>query len=894
MGLENIKISIWSNNKNLQDFISKKRVFEEISFDKYKQGKNNDYLCIFLDLNNDLKEITSQLFEIYLDARENNQKIAIILLVSENNPQEKIKQIQNLLYPIEVNERIHRLIICQDLYFLDNDKPLTNLDKFVCGALTTKKIEVSKKGNFSFYPLSFLDLLEAVKTTLFLSNTNGKEFFLQGEELKDLSLAYQIKESLQEYQSQTLDIDNNLTSFQSKPNYSKDSLTATSQLNWKMKEDFTADLKSYVQNSSLLSPETKKPNKIGLFRKYLPQKKVPAELTEEGKNYKDELSKKLIYFIERAVAVLLLIYLTASIFFIFSSYGSLNYLEKTIFFLKKGDIGQSVKNLGYSNLASKIASTNYSFVAPVISFMSPDLNDSNTNFLSFLRFSHDTLFGLNQTYVLTETIYNSINSKEDKQDYTSLSLALKSNLQQSYESVNQIEILLNKGDLPKPLIQKIKQNLEYKQLVVIQEQIGEISNLVDFFPSLLGGKKTSNIFVLIQNNHEQRATGGIIDYVYQITLDQGRVVYQKLFLPQEIDKIDSFTLTPPPLIEKLTGDTVWRLRDMNYNPDFPQTATNIAWYLEKKLKIKPDFIIGLNSSSLERVLQKTQNWPEKISTTSPEDYSSKLKKSEGSAITKEIFEKLIDNGINKKTPLPQLAEIITNFFANGEVNLWSNSPELENGILSNDFSGAVYNYDCHPAMSSSRKCLSQTSYLNFSNFSQIPLNQYLQKTVIHTVTPQILSVDHLLQVEYKYQEVTPLLNRNLSEIVQLYIPKGSVLEQVFLDDQTVPLADMSFQEEKNLSRFQFILSSTLNQGHFLKIKYTVPLMERTILPIAFTFTDLKQPASNESNPVLEINIPEQSRASAITSEVTSSPTKIIYNQKKENSTFGVNFVPKQY
>ena len=875
MGIKKITLSIWSNNPVLEKYLCEKKKVEELIFEKYQESRPADYLCLFVDLCEKQENLTSNIYNVYLEAKNRNIKIAIVLLPGIQDSSEKTTQIQKTLSEINSDETFHRTIICHDLYFLDSEKPITSFDKYINEAVEKKEINVSQKGNFVYYPISFINLLSLIKRSLYLSNTTGKEFFAQGIEIKDLSLAYLLKSCLMEVSNQDLDINNSLTIYQSKSNYTTDTYRTSASLNWEIVDSFKDDLLNYLKvkkNKISFDDQTQKEKgKIKAiklsnnpFLKIF--HKIKAINNDENRgDFKKNLLKKTTQFVEKSIVVVLLVYLFSSVVFVVTSYYSLKSLEKTIFYFKKGNIAMSTKNLNNLSILKQVSETNYGILAPIISVISPNLDLVNQNFLSFLNFSQTATTAINQTYTLAENIYNSTNNSQKVMDYTVLSLALKSNLQQVYESINQLEILLNDGELPKPLIQKIKQNLEYKQLKQSQEQIGETLKIIDFLPTFLGDKSSSNIFVLVQNDTEQRATGGAIDYVYQISFDKGKVVSQKTYLPQEIDKVDDFALTPPPLIEKITGDKAWHLSDMNYNPDFPQTATNIAWYLEKKLKIKPDIIISLNSSVLEKKLKNN---------------------------LKDTLEEQAALALKHQTPIVELVDTISSSLETNNLMVWSSDSNLEKNILNQKYSGSIREYSCHPAMSSSRKCLAETSHINFSNFSLIPLNGYLQKTITHTVTPLVLSVEHQFNVDYKYQKSTPLINRNLTEIVQFYTPKSSVVTEIKINNENLPLSNLLAQEEETLTRYQFILSTALNTSQNLQIKYTVPLAERTLLPISYSFTDLKQSGQNEGESVLVIMTPDQSRASAITSEINSLPDRIIYKQTPTTSTFGINFVPK--
>lgn len=893
------KVSTWSNNDKISQYL-KSLELDEVTFCDFKINHTTDYDSVFIDLSKELVDTTQKILTTYLHARENKRKIVVILLCDIFGSDEKIIQIKKLLNDISKDESVHRLIICQDIFFLDGETVISPLDEVIDRVISTNEMLVTQKGNFYYYPIHISDLINIVKKTLFLSNTNGQEFYLQGDKIADIDVAYLLKDIILENHKKELDINNNGLSNSLKKDYSSESLKALALLNIDIKTNLYEYLKKYIHTSKSeisIEDEPKKQGKLvkiihnsrsyKLFHKLINFKK--PETVEDIKKY---FSKKTAQIIERGLAIVCLVYLSVSVIFMISSYYSLKNIEVSLFNLKKGNVEKSVSALNLSIINKNISESNYLILSPVIRFFSDNFDKTNQKFINFLGFTQNSILGFQQTYLLADKIYSTIGKVESVENYDKIVLGLKSNLQQSFESINQIEILLEKGDLPKPLIQKVKQAVEYRDLHNSQEQIGEIIKIVDLLPEILGYKSISNIFILVQNDHEQRPTGGAIDHIVQLSIDKGKKIHSKVLSPGEIDSLDSFTLLPPPQLEKITGDSVWKLRDMNYNPDFPQTATNISWYLEKKLKTKARVIISINTQSIENLLSSKTEFASTLSNLTSEDYKQKLDQGEAQPYTKEIIEKIIDGLFSHKISTPELSKNLSDLFISRNILLWTSNVDLEKNIQGLPFSGTVQLNNCHSSMASARVCLFETSHLNFSNYSLIPLNNYLQKDITHSVTPTVLSVEHDIKVNYKYLKSAPLVNRELVEVVQLYLPKSSIISEVILNDQILPLSEISKVSEVTLNRFQFVISTPLNKNNILNIKYITPLKERVILPIAYSFTDIRQSGLIKSENILEINIPDMARASAITSEVQSSPNKIIYKSENGNINFGVNFVPR--
>ena len=139
----------------------------------------------------------------------------------------------------------------------------------------------------------------------------------------------------------------------------------------------------------------------------------------------------------------------------------------------------------------------------------------------------------------------------------------------------------------------------------------------------------------------------------------------------------------------------------------------------KKLKIKPDVILALNTSLLEKILQNNQNLSSQISQISVDEYKIKQQNGTSGDATKEIITNIVSLILKHQISMQDVLKLASESLKSNDFLLWSSHSDVEKNILSQNFSGSVRKYDCHPAMSSSRLCLPQTSHLNFSNFSLI-------------------------------------------------------------------------------------------------------------------------------------------------------------------------------
>ncbi len=120
-------------------------------------------------------------------------------------------------------------------------------------------------------------------------------------------------------------------------------------------------------------------------------------------------------------------------------------------------------------------------------------------------------------------------------------------------------------------------------------------------PKLLGMDGAKTYLILVQNNHELRATGGFIAAVGRLTLDQGKVA--------EMDFVDSYAIfrrdgdyPPPPAAMKTYMNIPYLvLRDANWSPDFPTSAQMVRALYRSDTGLDVDGIITVDLNAVKRI-----------------------------------------------------------------------------------------------------------------------------------------------------------------------------------------------------------------------------------------------------------------------------------------------------
>ena len=128
-----------------------------------------------------------------------------------------------------------------------------------------------------------------------------------------------------------------------------------------------------------------------------------------------------------------------------------------------------------------------------------------------------------------------------------------------------------------------------------------VTRLGPELPALLGMDGPKHYLVLVQNNHELRATGGFIAAIGKITLDQGKLV--------ELDFVDSYDIyrndgvyppAPTPMKTHM-NIPLMLMRDANWSPDLPTAARVASTLYRSDTGVEVDGIVTVDLDAVRTI-----------------------------------------------------------------------------------------------------------------------------------------------------------------------------------------------------------------------------------------------------------------------------------------------------
>ncbi|MGO4586517.1 DUF4012 domain-containing protein [Arthrobacter sp. 2RAF6] len=144
-----------------------------------------------------------------------------------------------------------------------------------------------------------------------------------------------------------------------------------------------------------------------------------------------------------------------------------------------------------------------------------------------------------------------------------------------------------------------------QQLSSVVDELDTASDAAGLAPAMLGSDKPRHYLLLVQNNAEARATGGIPGALVVLTADRG-----KISLSAESSATELGVFNPPVGVDaeqqRIYTDRMGTfMQDVNFTPDFPTSATTALKMWEQKKGEQLDGAISIDPVALGYILDAT-------------------------------------------------------------------------------------------------------------------------------------------------------------------------------------------------------------------------------------------------------------------------------------------------
>lgn len=434
------------------------------------------------------------------------------------------------------------------------------------------------------------------------------------------------------------------------------------------------------------------------------------------------------------------------------------------------------------------------------------------------------------------------------------------------------------------------ENLEKKRegLIIYQQ----ISPLLD---TLLGQEQKRTYAVLFQNNQELRATGGFIQAVGIITVDKGTIIDTQVFSSYELDNQFNGAVTPPSDLAQVLGEDRLYLRDSNWNPDFPKTAEQVAWFLQQQLNESVDGVIGITLPAVQDILSATgpldlQQYNELLTDKNIEErmeFHSEVTlvdSDQSSDYAVVVFEALL----NKMARLPKesatkLADAIVTQANQKNIVMALTDGNEQATISLLGWSGELLVPNCPPQFSSAG-CVVDSLGVFDSNVGINKANYHTKRSESHQISlsPTRAAHTHTLVLTNTSQS-NAWPKGTYESYLRFVVPSNAQLESITVDGVALS-ADRLFTDRlEKQAVVGFTTSTPIQDETTVVMKYSVPVVIDD--GGSFTFFYQKQPGIDQALTNLTLTHSPEMKPTVIAPQANVSGSTISFTDLPEGHIF---------
>jgi len=143
------------------------------------------------------------------------------------------------------------------------------------------------------------------------------------------------------------------------------------------------------------------------------------------------------------------------------------------------------------------------------------------------------------------------------------------------------------------------------KLSILRDELDVAESVVTLAPEMLGKNGTRNYLLLIQNNAESRASGGIPGALAVLTVSDGKLTLGAQESAASIGATSPPVQTDPAQVSIYSSRLGKYMQDVNLTPDFPTAASTAQAMWERKTGQRVDGVISIDPVVLSYIIQST-------------------------------------------------------------------------------------------------------------------------------------------------------------------------------------------------------------------------------------------------------------------------------------------------
>jgi hypothetical protein len=375
-----------------------------------------------------------------------------------------------------------------------------------------------------------------------------------------------------------------------------------------------------------------------------------------------------------------------------------------------------------------------------------------------------------------------------------------------------------------------------------------LRQLLPIYSQIISSSSQSHILIIHQNHLKLKPSGGEINYLTLITLEQGRVISAEVKSVSQLDQELLGFVEPPLDLRQLLGKDRWYLKDANWSPDFSQSAAKIAWFYQKETGIMPDLIVGLTHQGLGQILGSSSVKSSNSEEINQSNLGLKLFENfnnlgnSSTSLEKELIESFINKSKNlRRDQVGEWYQGIYEAIIAGQMQIYSSNPENQDLLEDLNLAGSIKPQSCFSK--DNETCFSESLVVNQTNMAENSVNLFTSTKQSHTLT--LTSQEYLHQHQVLITNTAPITSfpgGTYQTYLRFILPSQSVDYQLSINNQSVPKSDQIITQIQNQPIIGIIINTKVGDSSQLDLTYTTIPPEKPPLSYhQYQINFIKQP-----------------------------------------------------
>ncbi len=362
-----------------------------------------------------------------------------------------------------------------------------------------------------------------------------------------------------------------------------------------------------------------------------------------------------------------------------------------------------------------------------------------------------------------------------------------------------------------------------------------MEQFINLGPELFGYPEPVNYLLLLQNDHEIRATGGFIGNYGLLSMHNGQIGN---FFIDDIYHLDSevigkIEIDPPAPIREYLNVKYWYMRDSNWSPDFPTSANKaIEFYrleggqekIDGVIAISPNVVSDLldivGAMLLENVLYESEKFTNILQYEVEQNYEAR---GDSHWERKEVIGDLANLLIQEIHNLPldkmfDVVDIVYDNLTTKDLQIYSLDVVVQNYLLEQNWAGEL------------REASKDYLMVVDSNMAAYKTNQHINRLVNYYVqlVNNPVGADYYIavaEINYEHSGDFSWDTTRYRTYTRIYVPKGSVLMSwsgAMANDRTEELGVIDISQEKDKTVFGTFITIEPGDKGKLVFQYRLP------------------------------------------------------------------------